>query len=178
MDYLTKATSKIELRKFASELRALFGIPIIGPFPVLSVLDMLKDVFFGCDYQVLPDSDFPEKTMARCRENSMGGYTVEIRESVYNKARKGNGPSLGFVCHEICHIFLFYKGFTPIYEYSFDMFSLRPFESVEWQAKYLCGEVMIPFEESIGMCEEEIINKYNVSFSYANSRVNKGGGKQ
>lgn len=171
MDYLTRPTSKNELRKFAKELRSICNVPNTGAFPVLQILDKLTDLFFGCNYEVLEDNNFPDDTMARCQGNDMGGYTIEIRESIYMKAHKGDGASLGFVCHEICHVFLFSKGFTPIYESCFDYKSLRPFESVEWQAKYLVGEVMIPYEESEGMSKQSIIDKYHVSKAYATSRV-------
>jgi len=171
MDYLTHPTSKKALRKMAREFRSFCDVSQQGPFPVLFILERLRDLFFGCDYIVLPDNQFPKKTMARCKENDMGGYTIEIKESVYNKAYEGSGAHLGFICHELCHVYLFNNGFKPIYEKSFKPHSLRPFESVEWQAMYLCGETMIPYKESIGMSQHEIINYYHVSKSYAKSRV-------
>lgn len=143
-----------------------------GPFPVLKILEKLQEIFFGCDFIVLEDYKFNKQTMARCKQNDRGGYTIEIKESVYQRAFKyKSGPDLGFICHELCHIFLFKKGFVPIYERSFKPNTLRPFESVEWQSKYLCGEVMIPYRESIGMTSQEIIDYYHVSKSYASSRV-------
>ena len=66
MDYKTKATSRKELREFAKILRKLFDIPQTGAFPVLEVLDCLCDVFRGCTYAILDDSEFPTNTMARC----------------------------------------------------------------------------------------------------------------
>lgn len=171
MDYLTYPTNRKALRRLSAELRKLCGVPLSGPFPVLLILDKLRDLFFGCDYIILSDDEFTRQTMARCKPNDRGGYTIEIRESVYERAYQGRGADLGFICHEICHIFLFSKGFTPIFERSFEPKSLPPFRSVEWQAKYLCGEVMIPFKESIGMSENKIIDYYHVSKSYARSRV-------
>ena len=170
MDYLTKPTSKKDLRRMAKELRKYCGVPQHGAFPVLHILDKLRDLFVGCDYIILSDDQFPHNTMARCKLNSLGGYTIEIRESVYKNAWHGSGADLGFICHEICHIFLFSKGFTPIFERSFRSNSLPAYRSVEWQAKYLCGEVMIPYKESIGMTQQDIINTYQVSRSYAKSR--------
>lgn len=173
MDYLTHPLSKVSLRKYAHELREICGVPQTGAFPVLEILDKMRDLFPGCDYIILPNSDFPKRTMARCKENELGGYTIEIKESVYERAYQGNGPELGFICHEECHVYLFSKGFTPIYERSFESGSLRAFESVEWQAKYLCGEVMIPYKDSIGMNLSELIDRYHVSKSYARSRLSK-----
>ena len=54
--------------------------------------------------------------MACCSPNNQGGVTIEIKENVYKGAyEKGVGAFLGF----ICHLFLFYIGFTSIFERSF-----------------------------------------------------------
>jgi len=171
MDYITRPTSKKALRIMARELRTYCEVPQHGPFPTLFILDRLRDLFPGSNYDLLPDDKFPKKTMARCKPNNRGGYTIEIRESVYDRARHERGPDLGFICHEICHIFLFSKGFTPIFERSLKTRSIHAYRSVEWQAKYLCGEVMIPYKESIGMSMQKIIDYYHVSKSYAKSRI-------
>ena len=172
MDYLTKPTSRNDLRKYAILLRQLFGVSPGGAFPVLDTLEMLPDIFPGSNYVVLEDSHFPAKTMAQCSQNDLGGFTIEIRETVYRGAyEKGIGAYLGFICHEICHVFLFMIGFTPIYTRSFAENELPAYCSVEWQAKALCGEVMIPFHESYGMNEEQIIKTYHVSKAFARKQV-------
>jgi hypothetical protein len=171
VDYKTKATSRKELRGFAKILRKLFDIPQTGAFPVLEVLDRLCDVFIGCTYTILDDSEFPTNTMARCTLNEDGKYTIEIRESVYNDAYTSKkGSCLGFICHEICHIFLFSVGFKPCFERSYGDNKLPAYCSVEWQAKALCAEVMIPFDESIGMSEKDIQETYHVSWAFADKR--------
>lgn len=53
---------------------------------------------------------------------------------------------------------------------SFDNGEIPAYCSAEWQAKALCGEVMVPYEASIGMSKEEIIAKYHVSKGIANYR--------
>ncbi|MGN1383583.1 MAG: hypothetical protein ACI4W2_12295 [Eubacterium sp.] len=171
MDYETKPTSRKDLRRYSKVLRRLFDVPATGAFPVLEILDRLGEVFEGSNYEIVEDKKLPPKTMAQCSPNESGGFTIEIKETVYNGAyEKGIGAFLGFICHEICHIFLFYIGFTPIYSRSFDDSSLPAYCSVEWQAKALCAEVMIPFEESIGMNKETIIAKYHVSQAFAMNR--------
>ena len=171
MDYKTKPTSRRDLRRYAVYFRRLFDVPLKGPFPVLLALDKIRDIFRGCNYVILEDSCFPPKTMARCVPNEEGGFTIEIRESVYSGAQKKKiGAFLGFICHEICHIFLFQIGFLPVYERTFAEKELPPYVSVEWQAKALCGEVMIPFEESKGMTVAAIQEKYHVSEKFAQFR--------
>lgn len=172
MDYKTKATSRGDLRRYSQIIRKLFDIPLTGPFPVLEVLERLEDVFKNCNYIVVEDRQLPTKTMARCIQNDQGGYTIEIKQSVYDGAySKKIGAFLGFICHEICHIFLLKIGYTPVYERSFDDYSLPAFCSVEWQAKALCAEVMIPFEESKGMSQEAIFKRYHCSKAFAKKRT-------
>ena len=61
--------------------------------------------------------------------------------------------------HEICHVFLYKMGFTPIHNRALANNSIPPYRSMEWQAKALCGEVMMPYEETTGLTENEIIYK-------------------
>ena len=172
MDYKTKPTSRNDLRKYAKVLRKLFKIPPNGAFPVLLILDKISDVFEGCTYDVVEDNKMPPQTMARCVQNEFNGFTIEIKESIYNGAfKKQIGAFLGFICHEICHIFLFFIGFRPIYERSFDNNELPAYCSVEWQAKALCAEVMVPFDETHGMSVNSIMNQYHVSKAFAQARI-------
>lgn len=170
MDYQTRPTSRKMLRSLAKVFRELFNVPQSGSFPVMETLDKISDIFPGCYYTVVEDRELPSKTMAQCRPNDEGGFTIYIRESVYNGAARGIGAYLGFICHELCHIFLFQIGFTPIFNRSFDNNSLPAYCSVEWQAKALCGEVMIPYAESIGLNQCQLIERYHVSNAFARYR--------
>lgn len=171
MDYETKPTSRKDLRRFASYVREIFDIPDTGPFPVLDVLERLPDVFKGTGYQIVEDKKLAPQTMAQCIPNEDGGFTIEIKESVYVGAyEKQIGAFLGFICHEICHVFLFEIGFTPVYTRSLAKGEIPAYRSVEWQAKALCAEVMIPYEESRGMKPKAIVEKYKVSQAFATNR--------
>ncbi|MBQ4289504.1 MAG: hypothetical protein II749_06080 [Clostridia bacterium] len=177
MDYKTKPTSRKDLRRYSKILRKLFDVPQTGPFPVLWALERVGEVFKNCNYIVVEDKHFPLKTMARCIQNEMGGFTIEIKQSVYDGAyEKKIGAYLGFIMHEICHVFLFSIGFTPVYERSFADKSISPYCSVEWQAKALCGEVMIPYNESRGMSIEKICATYHCSKAFAKIRKKLGRG--
>ena len=171
MDYKTKPTSRKDLRRFSKLLRELFDIPQTGAFPVLEVLEKIGDVFEGSNYEIVEDRKLPPQTIARCTPNDKYGFTIEIKETVYTGAHeKQIGAFFGFICHEICHVFLFYIGFTPIFERSFENNELPPYCSVEWQAKALCAEVMIPFDESHNMTPAEIVDTYHVSKAFAQNR--------
>ncbi len=171
MDYKTKSTSRRDLRSYSQILRKIFKVPLTGAFPVLEVLDKISDVFKDCNYEIVDDKKLSPQTMARCTPNDQGGFTIEIKESIYIGAyEKQIGAFLGFICHEICHIFLFRIGFTPIFERSFENNELPAYCSVEWQAKALCAEVMIPYEETKGMSITSIENTYHVSKAFARNR--------
>ena len=103
--------------------------------------------------------------------NDSGGYTIEIKQSVYDGAVYQNiGAFLGFICHEICHVFLFEIGFVPVYEYSFNENTLPAYCSVEWQAKALCGEILMPYEETQVLSITEIMRLCKVSRDSAEKR--------
>ncbi len=171
MDYETKPTSRRDLRRFAAYVRKLFDVPAGGPFPVLEALEKLPDIFKGSGYQIVEDKKLPPQTMAQCTPNDAGGFTIEIKESVYVGAYENQtGAFFGFICHEICHVFLFEIGFTPVYARSFAEGELPAYCSVEWQAKALCAEVMLPYEETRGMKPKELVDIYHVSKAFATNR--------
>lgn len=164
MDYMTKPTSRSMLRRVAPYVRKIFGVPETGQFPVLDALEKVPDVFKGSGFEIVEDDKMPQNTPARCMPIDGGGFLIEIKESVYRGAyEKEIGAYLGFICHEICHLFLFAIGFKPIYERSFENNQIPAYKSVEWQAKALCGEVMMPYNETRYMSVEQIMADYHVS---------------
>lgn len=171
MDYRTKPTSRESLRAFAKVFRELFDVPLTGAFPVVEVLDKIPEVFEGSRYEIVEDNALPPTIMAQCSQNEENGFTIEIKESVYEGAYENDeGAFRGFICHEICHIFLFEIGFTPIFTREITNEEIPAYCSVEWQAKALCAEVMIPYDESIGMKPKEIREKYAVSKAFSQKR--------
>lgn len=83
MDYKTKPTCRRDLRRYSQILRKVFDVPLSGPFPVLDALDKIRDVFGNCNYEIVEDNQFPPQKMAQCTPNDQGGFTIEIKESVY-----------------------------------------------------------------------------------------------
>ena len=76
---------------------------------------------------------------------------------------------MGFILHEICHIYMYELGYTPCLQRSFDK-ETPLYCSVEWQVKALTGEVAMPYEETKNMGVPEIMKKYNVSKGFAKKR--------
>ena len=138
---------------------------------MLNALEILPDVFKGTILSIVEDDDLPPNIPAICFPDECGNFTIKIKDTVYKGAyEKQIGAYFDFICHEICHAFLFKIGFTPIVERSFGNNEIPPCKSVEWQAKALCGEVMMPYNATAKMTCREIMTKYHVSKASANYR--------
>lgn len=174
MDYETKPISRIDLRNIAKYVRKAFKCKSDAEtFPVLYALEAIPDLFPNSNVNIIDDTELPANVFACCCPKPNGGFTILIKQSVYDGACYDNNSAfLCFICHEICHIVLFYIGFTPISNMAIDKNNNIPaYRSVEWQAKALCGEVMIPYEATMGMKAKEIAKQYNVTKASAKYRV-------
>ena len=87
-------------------------------------------------------------------------------------AAEGIGGYRAHILHEICHAILCLLGFTPILDRAFKNNELKPFESMEWQAKALCGEILMPYEETEGLSVRQIRHLCQVSRESAELRYN------
>lgn len=172
MDYMTKATSRETLRHLSKLFRMIFNADTYGKFDVINAFETLPEIFKGTVCRVIEDRELPYNIPARCYPDEAGNFTVEIKNSIYLGAYKqGIGAYRGFICHELCHVFLYKIGFTPIFNVQFGNNEIAPYCSVEWQTKALCGEVMMPYEESKGLSKTEIMEKYGVSKGFAEKRL-------
>ena len=172
MDYITKPTSREKLRRLSELFRAIFKSNVLGKFDVLHALEILPDIFPGCSYQIVEDALLPNNVPARCSPDENGNFIIEIKNSVYSGAyQKDIGAYRGFICHEICHVFLYKIGYTPIFNRQFGNNVIPPYRSVEWQTKALCGEVMMPYNETMNLSKEEIMDIYGVSKGFAEKRL-------
>lgn len=171
MDYLTKPATREQIREFASVFRELFGIPLAGRFPVLEVLEKFHSKFPTFHYEVVDDDELPISVPAQCDVGTDGSFVMKIRQSIYDGAyKKEIGAYRDHILHELCHVFLYSIGFTPVIQRSFRNGTIPNRHSAEWQAKALCGEIMIPYDESDDMTVEEIQEIYGVSKAQAEYR--------
>lgn len=169
MDYVTKPVTREYLRLLAGGIRKLFEVKQNVRFPVVSALDKLLILFPDVSYSILPDEDMPKKVPAMCQVND-DGIDIQIKNSVYIGAdERGVGGYRDHIMHEICHVFLYKLGYTPIMERRLGD-KIESYSSVEWQAKALCGEIMIPYEASRDMTVEQIVEKFGVSQDCAKYR--------
>ena len=75
------------------------------------------------------------------------------------------------IMHEICHVILFMLGYLPFFDRAYKNNELKPYESIEWQAKALAGEVLNPYEKTRGMTLEQIMKRCKVSKDAAQKRI-------
>lgn len=167
MDYETSyILNRVQIRAISQFFRKMFKIKTTL-FPVMKVLEALVTRFSSIlYYSVEDDKLFDADVMAYLEPQTDGTYCIKIRQSVYNSAINGDRASLGYICHEMCHFVLIHVfGIGPVYveidgiryARSVKEKEIPPYKSIEWQAKALCGEVMIPYEVCKNCSLEEII---------------------
>ena len=81
------------------------------------------------------------------------------------------------IVHEMAHAYLCMSGYEPLSSREYEDCSLSPCESMEWQAKALAGEIMMPYEATKEMNESDIARIYGVSESAAKLRCKKKKGE-
>lgn len=176
MDYQTLPISREEIRILAKELREKFGYKDEFYFDVLQVLERIDSVFPNVTYCIIENDDesIIKDFNIPCAFMPFDDFNqvIYIREKVYEGAAKNVGGYRDHITHEIAHAFLFQKGYRPILTRTFNDGEIEPYYiSVEWQAKALAGEIMIPYEKTTGMNVKEIVELCVVSEDCANYRV-------
>ena len=171
MDYETKATSRAKVRLYATLFREIFGLPQRGPIDPIMLLDRLSKVFYDVNYEVVEEKDLPRGVPANCIMTDEG-FVIQIADYVYEGADERNiGGYRMHIMHEILHPYVYKLGFKPIYSRSVGNKKIPAYKSVEWIVKAMAGEVMMPYEETSGLNERELMFKYGVSIDAARQRM-------
>lgn len=172
LDYETKPASRQELRLCAKLFRSICGVTDSEPIDPVLLLDRLPDMegFSDVRYIVVYDNELPGDVPAQCTKTE-DGYLIEIKESVYCGASENKtGGHRMHIIHEIMHPFADKLGFQPIFSRRLTK-ETPPYRRLEWIVKALAGEVMMPYEATCGLSEEEIMSIYGVSKSAAKMRM-------
>ena len=170
MDYRTKPTSRKELRTIAYFIRGYFKCKNKLRFDVIDAYEKMSYLFEGVVTEIVEDGELPLDIPALCEPDFEGGYIIKVKESVYDGACKGVGGYRAHILHEMCHAILCMLGFTPILERTYRNNELKPFESMEWQAKALAGEILVPYEETKQLTINQIMFYCQVSEDCAKKR--------
>ena len=80
------------------------------------------------------------------------------------------------IIHEISHAVLFNIGYTPSFDRNYKNNELNSYESIEWQAKAVSGEFMIPYDHINDLSYKEISEYYGVSIEAAKYSIKLRGG--
>lgn len=164
-DYETFPMSRKEIRVIAKTIRNLLHITETK-IPVIKLLDILE-MKYGLLLSIELDECFDKNVVAYLTEEN-NTFIIHVRNSVYDKACEGKRDCIGFICHEMCHYFLIsWFGYTPIYGRTLGNKRIDRFRSMEWQAKALCGELMIPYYDFLNADVSEIMKKTDSSFRQA-----------
>lgn len=174
MDYKTKPISRDTLRELSTIIRnKIFHCTKKYFFDVISALEELPLIGNDVSVEIVADNDGELKGVpCTTTLDPSNKYVIKIKESVYDGAYfKKNGGYRMHIMHEICHYLLFSIGFKPYFYRTYRNNELKFYESIEWQAKALAGEILIPYEETKGLSESQIMKKCKVSKEAAQKRI-------
>lgn len=172
MDYETRPTSRAKVRLYAKLFRKLFGLSLYGPVDPIMLLDKVNEIFPDVFYEIVEKTELPKNVPAQCVMTESGGFIIQIADYVFEGAYERNiGGYRMHIMHEIIHPYVYKIGFTPIYNRMLNNEKIPPYKSVEWIVKAMAGEVMMPYEETVGLDDVELIEKYGVSPEAAFKRI-------
>lgn len=172
MDYEIQPTSRNELRLYAKLFRSICGFSNTEPIDPIYLLDRLPSLegFENVRYEIIYNNELPGHVPAQCIPIE-DGYIIQIKESVFNSAHlKKTGGSRMHIMHEIMHVYLDKLGFKPIFSRQLTK-NIPSYRKLEWAVKAIAGEVMMPYEATKGLSEEELMNNFGVSRIAAKKRL-------
>lgn len=173
MDYKTKPISRADIRVLANAVRSVFKCRNKYYFDVVKAFDMMHTYFPEVMTLVVEENELPPEIPACCEPEDSNCYIIKVKEPVYEGAVNGIGGYRAHILHEMSHAILCLIGFTPVEETPYKNFELNPFESMEWQAKALCGEILVPYEATKGLPVRDIMRRCKVSYDCATLRFNE-----
>lgn len=173
MDFKTKPLTREQIREIAAVIRKIFKCRKKYFFDVIDALERLPRIFKNVTVEIVSDNDQQLKDApATTITDFQGNYCIKIKESIYMGAYyKNTGGYRSHIMHEICHVMLFMFVCLPFINSVYNNYELPSYESIEWQAKALAGEVLIPYEATKGMDYLTIMWKCKVSENAAKKRV-------
>lgn len=164
MDYFQcSPINNRQLIKYSKNIRKLFHISDEESFPIIDVIEEMQDnpAFLDFNYEIIEDDNsfFVDGVQALF---SFDSNVLYIKESVFDGACSDEPISRFTLTHELCHFFLMkVTGREP--KLVKELNKIEYFKDPEWQANRLAGLILVPFNKSIELETEVIMNKYKVS---------------
>lgn len=157
------ALKRVEIRKFATDLRRELGLEGNLWFPIMEYVELmiprLDEQYY---FRVADLSELGSSHGLTYRDDE--GVFIAIREDVYDRACREEGRDRGTVAHEAGHYHLHVR--APVFARSFGG-EIRTCEDPEWQAKCFQGELLVPRMLVKGMAVWDVAEKCGVSYDAA-----------
>ena len=164
MPYIAKGTSRANLRLIAEHIRKITGYENKPCFPIIKFLEHVMPVLFPqFNYEIVEDAELP----------GMEGLTLPhknlilLPNSVYEDAVAGKGRARFSVTHEVAHLIIIDDGNTALARTE----NMVAYQDPEWQANALASEILLPPRLTAGMGQDEITEKFGVSYAAANVHI-------
>ncbi|MBR5667775.1 MAG: hypothetical protein IKW95_08820 [Lachnospiraceae bacterium] len=168
-DYVVEPVTRDYLRRIALLFREEFELRDALCFPILDVLEKMRDKFPEFSFEIVEDHELPPTVHA---DTNILRQHIRIKQSVYDGAAEGNGRDRMTIAHEIGH-FITLCVCELTFQRNFEDETVPPFQSPEWIAKCFAGELMIAEHLTNKMDPEEIASKCGVSLPAAKYQYSK-----
>lgn len=164
--YKADPLSRNQIRQMVKKIRQLFDMEDSLYVNVMAILERVLPVFDE-EFEPLIVEDHELGALAvACPEE----HTIIIRESVYLRARAGNGWDRFTIMHEIGHYILHDKASIS---FARGPEEIRTFEDPEWQADVFSGEFLMAYDLIKDMKISEIAGKCGVTLKAASCQYKK-----
>lgn len=168
-EYIVEPKSRGEIRELAYLFRKELGLLDVLYFPIVELLDLMREVFSEFTYEIVPDEEFPKDIHA---DTDITRHHVRIKESVYDGAVEGVGRDRMTIAHELGHyLMLCICGFRLTRNFGNE--EVPAYKSPEWQAKCFGGELMVAEHLTRDLSAKEIEEKCGVSEDAATYQYKK-----
>lgn len=158
-EFIVEPKSRGTMRRLAYLFREELGLQDTLYFPIVELLDSMRDAFPEFTYEIVTDEELPKNVHA---DTDITRHHVRIKESVYDGAVEGSGRDRMTIAHELGHyVTLCVCGFTLARNFGEE--DVPAYKSPEWQAKCFAGELMVAEHLTRDMSVEEIVESCGVS---------------
>ena len=178
MDYKTTKLSRKHIRILAKVIRQIFKECIYKEglyVDVVKMFELVHSKFKNITTEIVPDEKLKD-IPGECIPDYNGNYHIRIKETVYVGAISGVGGYRVHILHELSHAFLCIAGYAPISQTQYKNGELKAYESMEWQAKALAGEILMEYALTKEMTTFELMHKCGVSIDSARNRRQRSNG--
>nr|DAK85385.1 MAG TPA: IrrE N-terminal-like domain [Caudoviricetes sp.] len=158
--YKAKPMSRKNIENIANDLRKLLELQDVLRVNVIYILEHVLSVLDKEFYlDIVPDNELDAHARAYPED-----HTIRIRESIYERARRGEGRDRFTVMHEIFHFIWHDKNEISLAR---NPEKLKRYENPEWQADVFAASFLMPAHLIRGKSWTQVMHECGVSASAA-----------